>query len=117
MRRRLPLLELASALDICGEAMPGLPVPAQARRALDRVSATYATGTRKRVSTSELARPPMITEPIALRISAPAVNPRAKGSIPAIMARVVITIGRKRAEAAARIASTAERPADRIVFA
>ena len=75
------------------------------------------TGTRNSVSSSELVRPPMITVPIDLRNSAPSVKPKASGSMPMIIAAVVIMIGRNRIEADSRTASTIARPRACSVFA
>ena len=77
----------------------------------------YTTGTRNSVKNSELVKPPMITVPIDLRNSAPSVIPSASGIMPAIIATVVMTIGRKRIVADSRIASTSSIPRARSVFA
>jgi pimeloyl-ACP methyl ester carboxylesterase len=59
-------------------------------------SATYTTGTNTSVSNSELARPPITTVPSDDSACAPGSSTSASGIMPAIMADVVIMIGRKR---------------------
>ena len=57
--------------------------------------------------------PPTITQPIWMRLSAPAPVARASGSAPSTMAPVVIRIGRRRCDAALTSASTSSRPCSR----
>ena len=58
----------------------------------------------------EVMRPPMMTHAIELRVSEPAVSARAVGSMPTIMVKVVMKIGRRRARPAAMTASFAAMP-------
>ena len=61
--------------------------------------------------------PPITARAIGARISAPAPIANASGSMPKIIASVVITIGRRRVEPALTSASLRERPSRRAWFA
>ena len=65
-------------------------------RATMRASSKYATGTTTRVSSVEVIRPPMVAIEIGARKSLPSPRPMADGSMPRIMAMVVIRMGRRR---------------------
>ena len=61
--------------------------------------------------------PPMTATAMGARVSAPSPRARATGIMPAIMATVVMRIGRKRMGPASSMASLAERPSSRSWFA
>ena len=62
------------------------------------------------VKSVDVRRPPMMTQAMELRTSAPAVRERAVGSIPTIIVKVVIRIGRRRSFPASRTAAAAGIP-------
>ena len=69
-----------------------------------------AEGTKTRLKTVDVRRPPITDMPIGARNSALAPMPSATGSIPAVMATVVMMIGRARLRAAMTKASWRLRP-------
>ena len=67
-------------------------------------------GTTMRVSTVETTIPPMMAIPIAVRALDASPRPSAIGMVPAIIARLVIKMGRSLVRPALRIASLMSRP-------
>jgi len=61
-----------------------------------RANKVYMVGTTKMVSKVPKLMPPTMTQPICLRLSAPAPLAKANGTAPHTMAPVVIKMGRKR---------------------
>src|SRR5262249_5663895 len=80
---------------------------------LQRSSNSYATGVSNSVSSRQNNCPPMIVTAMAERCALPAPCPNAVGIKPAMIANVVIRIGRKRARSACRIASRKGAPSAR----
>ncbi len=65
------------------------------------------------MSTVEVMSPPITARPMGARISAPWPMPRASGSMPKIMARVVIMMGRSRVRPAVMSAARRSIPCRR----
>ena len=74
---------------------------------------TYIAGITNSVSAPPHTSPPITAMPIEMRLSAPAPSASAIGSVPRIVASVVMRIGRRRAAAASRTATSARRRARR----
>ena len=81
--------------------------------AKDRCSSRYDTGTTTSVRSVDVSRPPIVAIEIGARNSPPSPRPKADGTIPRIIASVVITIGRSRTGPAFRRASITDRPSSR----
>src|SRR3569832_692298 len=82
-----------------------------------RAKSRYIVGTTKMVSSVPSDMPPTITQPIWMRLSAPAPCAVASGTAPSTIAPVVIRIGRRRCDAAFATASTSSSPNSRSWFA
>lgn len=67
-------------------------------------------GMTSRVKTVDVRSPPMMTHDMELRVSEPAVTASAVGSMPTIMVKVVMRIGRRRSRPASITASFALMP-------
>src|SRR5882757_5359336 len=70
----------------------------------------YIRGTKNNVANVAIARPPMTARASGAFCSPPSPNPRAMGSMPTIIAKAVMMMGRRRVEPAETAASTAVRP-------
>ncbi len=79
----------------------------------NRESSRYDTGTTTSVSSVDVISPPMVAIEIGARNSPPSPRPMADGSMPRIIAIVVMTIGRRRTGPALSSASRTDRPSSR----
>ena len=77
------------------------------RRALSLSISTNTTGVVYKVSSWLSISPPTIAIPSGCRSSAPSPVPRASGTAPSIAAKVVMSIGLRRSDAALKIAAPA----------
>jgi hypothetical protein len=76
----------------------------------------YTTGTTISVSSVEVMRPPTTARAIGARNSAPSPSAKNSGSMPKIIAVVVIRIGRSRVRPAVTSAARRSRPRRRSTF-
>src|SRR6202043_3025187 len=70
----------------------------------------YIRGTKNSVANVAIAKPPMTARASGAFCSPPSPNPRAIGSMPTIIAKAVMMMGRRRVEPAETAASKAVRP-------
>ncbi len=84
--------------------------------ALTSSRSEYTTGTTTRVSRVEVISPPITARAIGARISPPDPTPSASGSMPKIIAAVVMMMGRRRVRPAWMMAARRSRPRPRSTF-
>ena len=78
-----------------------------------RCTSANTSGSTNSVATVAASSPPITARPNGALCSLPSLNPSAKGSMPAIMARLVIRIGRTRLAAPSTAACAAVAPSRR----